>query len=190
MILELALGAALVGAGSAIARVLYQRRAAATTKALPPPSPKRVTRGPGLNPGDVLMHDGVEHALERASEVEDGALVRVLEVIATTPRFVVQLDTLGDRLIVATPYDELPAGRVADVVALGARSLSLVRRGEASARTVLEGHEALFTGRCRFAVLADRAGRHLVVVEPEAGERLCLVGDLVDRRRIDVLPGG
>ena len=193
MILELAVGAAILGAGSAIARALWTRRAATAAKALPPPppppSPPR-PRGPGLHPGDVLMHDGLEHALERASELEDGTLVRVLEVISTPPRFVVQLDHAGERILLATSYDELPEGRVADVVALGVRSLQLVRRGEAAARPVLDDHGVLFTGRCRFTVLADRAGRHLVVVEPEGGARLCLVGDLVDRRRIDVLPGG
>ncbi|MBN8614136.1 MAG: hypothetical protein J0L92_26295, partial [Deltaproteobacteria bacterium] len=168
------------------------RRAATAAKALPPPPPPSSPRprGPGLHPGDVLMHDGLEHALERASELEDGTLVRVLEVIATPPRFVVQLDHAGERILLATSYDELPEGRVADVVALGVRSLQLVRRGEASARPVLDDHGVLFTGRCRFTVLADRAGRHLVVVEPEGAARLCLVGDLVDRRRIDVLPGG
>jgi hypothetical protein len=190
VILELALGAAIVGAGSAIARLLYQRRAAAARPLPPPVSDRPARRGPGLHPGDVLMHDGVEHALERASELDDGTLVRVLQVIATSPRFVVQLDALGDRLVVATPYEALPEGRVADVVAIGVRSLSLVRRGEASARAVLDGHEGLFTGRCRFVVLADRGGKHLVVIEPEGGARLSLVGDLVDRRRIDVLPGG
>ncbi len=190
MILELALGAAIVGAGGALARFVLARRAASAAKALPPLKPAPRPRGPGLHPGDVLMQDGVEHALERASELEDGTLVRVLEVIATSPRFVVQLDMLGEQLVIATPYVELPQGRVADVVAIGARSLQLVRRGEASARTVLDDHEALFSGRCRFTVLSDRGGKHLIVVEPEGGSRLCLVGDLVDRRRIDVLPGG
>lgn len=189
MIVELAIGAAVLSAGGAVARWLWRRRAAPA--ALPAPKPVAPkARGPGLHPGDVLMHDGVEHALERAAELEDGALVRVLEVIATSPRFVVQLDTLGERLVIATPYDELPQGRVADVVAIGVRSLQLVRRGEAAARTVLDDHALLFAGRCRFTILADRAGKHLIVVEPEGGQRLCLVGDLVDRRRIDVLPGG
>ena len=189
MILELAVGAAILGAGSAIARLVWTRREASAAKALPPPQAPPRPRGPGLHPGDVLMQEGVEHALERASELEDGTLLRVLEVIATPPRFVVQLDGAGERILLATTYDGLPEGRVADVVALGARSLQLVRRGEGSARAVLDDHGALFTGRCRYTVLADRAGRHLVVVEPEGAARLCLVGDLVDPRRIDILPG-
>jgi hypothetical protein len=190
VIVELALGAALLGASSAIARALWTRRnATAAARRAPEPTTPR-PRGPGLHPGDVLMLAGSELALERASEIEDGSVVRVLEAISQDPRFVVQLDAVGDRLVIATPYPRLPEGRVADVVAVESRSLSLVRRGEAVARPVLEGREPLFSGRCRFTVLADRAGKHLVVIEPEGGERLCLLGDLADRRLIDLLPGG
>lgn len=189
MIVELAIGAALIGASSAIARTIWARRnTAAAARRAPAPGPQ--PRGAGLHPGDVLMLAGAELALERASELEDGTLVRVLSAIASEPRFVVQLDAAGERLVLATPYPSLPEGRVADEVAVGGRSLSLVRRGEAVARRVLDEHEAVFTGRCRFAILADRAGKHLVVIEPEGGERLCLLGDLADRRLVDVLPGG
>lgn len=189
MIVELALGAALIGAGGAIARTIWARRnAAAAARRAPPEAPR--PRGPGLHPGDVLMLAGSELALERASELEDGVLVRVLEAISREPRFVVQLDAAGERLVIAAPYARLPEGRVADVVAIESRSLSLVCRGEAVARPVLADREPLFSGRCRFTVLADRAGRHLVVVEPDGAERLCLLGDLADRRLIDLLPGG
>jgi hypothetical protein len=189
VIVELAIGAALIGASSAIARTIWARRnaAAATRRAATPPPPR--ARGPGLYPGDVLMLAGSELALERASEIEDGTLVRVLEAISREPRFVVQLDAVGDRLVIATPYPRLPEGRVADVVAVESRSLTLVRRGEAVARPVLDDREPLFSGRCRFTVLADRAGKHLIVIEPDGGERLCLLGDLADRRLIDLLPG-
>lgn len=189
MIVELAIGAALLGVSSAAARLIWSRRnAAATGRALGPAPPR--PRGPGLHPGDVLMLAGGELALERASELEDGALVRVLQAIASEPRFVVQLDGLGEHLVIATPYPSLPEGRVADEVAIGTRSLCLVRRGEAVARPVLEDREGLFSGRCRFTILADRAGKHLVVIEPEGAARLCLLGDLADRRLIDLLPGG
>lgn len=136
------------------------------------------------------MLAGGELALERGSELEDGSVVRVLQAITAEPTFVVQLDALGERLVIATPYPSLPEGRVADEVAIGTRSLSLVRRGEAVARPVLDDREGVFTGRCRFTILADRAGKHLIVIEPEAGARLCLLGELADRRLIDLLPGG
>lgn len=185
MIVELAIGAAVVGAGAALARYVVRRRAVARA-VTPTPAPK--SRGAGLQPGDVLLHGRAEHALDRASELEDGTLLRVLEVIATSPRFVVQLDTQGERLVLAEPYDALPEGRVADAVALGTRSLRLERRGRAAARPVVEGHDGLFSGPCSFTVLADRAGRHLVVIEPEGAPRLCLLGDLLDRRLVDLLP--
>jgi hypothetical protein len=189
VILELMIGAAMIGASSAIARTIWERRSAAAARLAPKPAPLR-PRGPGLHPGDVLIMAGSEVALDRASDLEDGALVRVLEAISAEPRFVIQLDAVGDRIVIATPYARLPAGRVADVVAVESRSLSLVRRGEAVARPVVGDREPLFTGRCRFTVLADRAGKHLVVIDPEAAERLCLLGDLADRRLIDLLPGG
>ncbi len=193
MILELAVGAALITAGSALGRVLWSRRGrarrAASAEAKTPKIPPK-TRGAGLHPGDVLMLSGAEHALDRASELDDGGLLRILETIDAKPRYVVQLDALGERLVVAEPYEGLPEGRVADVVPLGVRSLQLVRRGEAVAARVLDDHEGIITGRCRFIVLADRAGKHLVVLEPEGAPRLCLVGDLVDRRLADILPGG
>jgi hypothetical protein len=190
VILELAVGAALVTAGSAVARVLWSRRGRARRVAPPPQPAPAKKRGAGLYPGDVLMLAGAEHALDRATELDDGGLLRVLETIGAQPRYVVQLDALGEHLVLAEPYAELPEGRVADVVPLGVRALQLVRRGEALAQPVLDDHEPLVRGRCRFTVLADRGGKHLVVLEPEAGPRLCLVGDVLDRRLLDVLPGG
>lgn len=190
MILEVALGAAVLGAGSAFARWAWTRRAKPT--ALPAPTPAPTAPRPregGLYPGDVLLYANTELALERGTELRDGVVLRVLEVIAAEPRFVVQLDASGEQLVVATPYEGLPQGRVADQVALGVRSLGLIRRGEALAETLGEV-DGPFAGRCRFTVLADRGGRHLVVIEPDAGTRLCLVGDLVDRRLLEVLASG
>ncbi len=189
MILEIAIGVAALATSSLVTRALWARRAARARAAHPPP-PARIIRGPGLHPGDVVMISGGELALERASELDDGGLLRVLETIAAEPRYVVQLDPAGERLVLARPYRDLPEGRVADVVELEGRMLTLARRGEAAARPVLPDREGLLTGRVRFTILADRGGRHLVVLEQEPGTRLVLTGDLLDRRLIDVLPGG
>lgn len=135
------------------------------------------------------MVAGSELALDRASELDDGGVLRVLETIAAEPRYLVQLDPAAERVVLAAPYAELPEGRVADVVVLEGRTLTLARRGEAAARPVAADRDGLLSGRVRFTILADRGGRHLVVLEPDSAPRLVLAGDLLDRRLIDVLPG-
>jgi len=190
MIIEITIGVAALAASSLVTRALWARRAArarATAEA-PPAAP--IVRGPGLHPGDVVMISGGELALERASELDDGGILRVLETIAAEPRYLVQLDPAGERIVLAKPYLDLPEGRVADVVEIEGRVLTLARRGEATSRPVLPDREGLLAGRVRFTVLADRGGRHLVVLDQEPGTRLALTGDLLDRRLIDVLPGG
>ena len=190
--IEILLGAALVGASSAISRAVWLRRAARMAKANAAAAaepPRGRSRSPGLHPGDVLMLAGSEVALERASELDDGGILRVLESIAAEPRYVIQLDVVGDRLVLAVPYTGLSEGRVADVVEVGGRPLTLLRRGEAAAHPVDADRDGLWSGRVRFAVLADRGGKHLVVLDPEGGPRIALAGDLLDRRLVDVLPG-
>lgn len=187
MIVEIALGVTVLAASSLATRAWWARRSARERAAERPAHAP--VRGPGLHPGDVVMIAGSELALDRSSELDDGGVLRVLETIAAEPRYLVQLDPAAERVVLATPYAELPEGRVADVVVLEGRTLTLARRGEAAARPVSADREGLLTGRVRFTVLADRGGRHLVVLEPDSAPRLVLTGDLLDRRLIDVLPG-
>ncbi len=187
MIVEaVVLGAAALGLSAIAARWGWKRRARGSAQA--EQAAARSPRPAGLAPGDVLSYDGVDLVLERGSELVDGARIRVLVALSVEPRYAVQLDDAGERVVLASPYDALPMGRVADVVEVGARSLSLVCRGDAAAADVVVDR-GLLRGRVRFTMLADRAGRHLVVLEPDEGERLALLGDLVDPRRLDVLPG-
>ncbi len=190
MIIELAAGAALLAAASALTRFAWARQARNARERAPEQPATPPPRGLGLFPGDVVVVVGEEHVLERAAELDEGGLVlRVFEVIASPLRYLVQLDLEGESLLLARPSAAISDGRVADVVEHDGRSLSLIRRGQALARAVGPGSEALLNGRVGYVVLGDRAGRRLVVLEPEGQPRLVLLGDLIDRRMVDLLPG-
>jgi hypothetical protein len=143
------------------------------------------------------MGFGREHVLEAGSELDDGGLVlRALDVLAVRRQSVLQLDAAGEVLVLAEPTEDVPQGRVADSIAQDGRILSLVRRGRAMARAILPDRPpaawpsgAPLTGPVEYVVLADRAGRHLVVLQA-GDERLALRGDRLDRRQLDILPGG
>lgn len=184
-----AIAAGLTGAGVGYGVMRLRARSRARAQAAPAPSPPARTRSAGLSPGDVVAYEGEDWVLERGSELVDGAFLRVFEALSAEPRYVLQLDAEAERLVLARPYAELPEGRVADLVTVGVRSLELVARGAAEARDVAEAL-GLVSGRCAFTILADRAGRTLVVIEPASGARLALLGDRLDPRRVDVLLGG
>ncbi|GAB4203005.1 MAG: hypothetical protein OHK0013_16780 [Sandaracinaceae bacterium] len=196
MLIEIAVGVAAAAVTTVVARVLWARRNRAAEATPAPAAAAAPVRGPGLHPGDVLSGLGQELVLEAGSELDDGGFVlRVLEVVSTRPRHIVQLDVEGEVLVLAEPTTDVPAGRVADVMEVGGRVLGLVRRGHAVARPVRADRPparwpsgAALSGGVEIVVLADRAGRSLIVLD--AGpERLALRGDRLDRRQLDLLPG-
>lgn len=184
MIVELVAVSALValtGVGSWRWRA---RRAATPRPEAHPSSPS----GPrGLLPADVLAIPGEELVLEHAVELAESAFVARLFRCVASPKIIVQLDPDAERLLVVEPV-ELLAGRVPDQLELEGRVLTLVRRGRAVA-TLLEQAEGWPAGPLDYVVLADRAGRHVVVLDAAARPRLAFRGEQLDRRAVDLLPG-
>jgi hypothetical protein len=198
VLIEVAVGVAAAAAAAAVARGLWARRARTPAPGTPVVEAPNASaaRGPGLAPGDVLTGLGQEQVLEMGSELDDGGLVlRVLDVLSARRQHVLQLDVAGEALVLAEPTEAVPAGRVADTVELEGRILGLVRRGRATARPIRSDRPpsawpsgAPLTGEVAYVILADRGGRHLVVLEAGT-ERLALRGDRLDRRQLDILPG-
>lgn len=197
MIVEVAAAVALLTAGSIGAKLWWTRRRATSIahQSTPARASASGSSRRGLVPGDVVSIHGEDHVLERASELGSG--MRIFETLGARPRFLVQLDEHATKLVLADRYDGLPEGRVADEVSVGGRTLRLLRREQTSAQAVHSERPASLTGPVECVLLADRAGRYLVVVEPSPntdtamprGYRLVLLGDVLDPRQVELLPG-
>lgn len=186
MIVEVAVGLAAVALAGGLVRAL--RRPA------PPPPPPAVelprSAGPrGLKVRDVVTAPGVEVALGGMLELdEDGLVLRAFRTLEHEERWLVQLDREGRRLALGGPSAEVPAGSVPEALPIGGRTVRLERRGMAQVRAEGEGLPAM--QRARYAVLSERAGRTLVVIDAEGGARLALALDELDPHGLDVLRGG
>lgn len=191
MIIELAIGTAAVAAvGSAIAW-LRRRRAPALPAALPSAAfemePSLGRRG--LRCGDVITAPGLEVALHAMIELEEeGVVLRAFRTLEVNERWLVQLDAHAKRLALGARSDEIPDGAVPEVLPVGGRRVRIERRGRALVR--LEGPELPAMQRVQYVVMSERAGRVLVVIDPEDGPRLALHLDELDIRGVDVLRGG
>lgn len=197
MILELAIGVAVVAAAGGLGALL-RRRPPPSPSSEPVSTPAFVSGDPsaprssrstarGLRCGDVVTGPGLELVLHTMIElVEEGLVLRAFRTVEVNERWVVQLDPQAKRLALGVETDEVPAGSIPEALPIGGRMLRLERRGVARART--EG-TALPTS-VRYAVLSERAGRVAVVIDPEGGARIALRLDELDIRGIDVLRGG
>lgn len=189
MIIELAIGAAAVAAvGSAIAWI--RRRS-------PPPAPlssvafqAETSLGQrGLRCGDVVTAPGLELALHAMIELdEEGLVLRAFRTLEVNERWLVQLDGRATRLALGLPTLEVPAGAVPEVLPVGGRRVRVERRGRALVR--LDGPSLPAMTRVEYVVMSERAGRVVVVIDPEQGDRLALRLDELDIRGVDVLRGG
>ena len=191
MIVEILIGAGIIAAGAAAARVITRRRAANAERARTPEAPEP-PRGPrGLRVGDVLLYADSELWLAGCVELDEEGLVARLFPTPGSPRaeFVVQLDPDARDLVVARACDEVPDGPVPESLPIGGRRLALERRGHAAARSEGE-HLPRTTERASYTILSDVGGRVLVVADFVKGRRLALVGDRVSEHMIDLLPGG
>lgn len=185
MIIEIAIGVATVVAASGVIAVLRRR-----TEPTPPPAePPRPTGPRGLKVRDVVTGPGLEVALGAMLELdEDGLVLRAFRTLEHEERWLVQLDREGKRLALGRATADVPAGNVPEALPVGGRTVRIQRRGWAVVRCEGDGVPAM--QRARYAVLAERAGRTVVVIDPDGGARLALALDELDIRGIDVLQGG
>ncbi len=185
---------ALTSTGIAVG-VLRAVRAARPTRA---PSRSRTLgdalgpAGPrGLRERDVLLLGRDEVVLEGGLELEeDGLVVRVFRGLGL-PRaeWVLQLDPEARDIALGRGCSDVPDGSVPEALPIGGRTVRVRRRGTARVRSLGEGTPAF--SLAHFAVLDERGGRVLVVVDPHPmGERLAIVAERLDARTFDVLPGG
>ena len=213
MIVELLIGAGLVAAGAAAARVLVRRRDAIEDELrhakdatddeptdddegdAPRRRKARKTEraaGPrGLRVGDVILYADTELWLAGCMELDEEGFVARLFPTPGSERaeWVAQLDEVGDDLATLSPTDEVPAGSVPTALPIGGRRLELESRGSAHVRTEGE-HLPRTTERASYTILSGVGGRVLVVVDFDKADRLALVGDRVAKHMIDLLPGG
>ncbi|HJL16546.1 MAG TPA: hypothetical protein RMH99_12865 [Sandaracinaceae bacterium LLY-WYZ-13_1] len=219
MVVELLVGAGLVMAGAAAARVLLRRRelledeaegdeeaegsadgdgekanAASKSKKTKKKERRRspLDRGPrGLRVGDVLLYADTELWLAGLIQLdEEGFVLRVFPSPGgTRAEWVAQLDEPAKDLATLEACDEVPGGAVPEALPIGGRHLTLERRGHADVFTDGE-HLPRTTDRARYTLLSDAGGRILIVVDFDKAPRLALVGDRVGAHMIDLLPGG
>lgn len=195
MIVELIVGAGLVLAGAAAARVFFLRREdeeREDTSGAGDGGNGPVREGPrGLRVGDVLLYADTELWLAGMLELdEEGFVARLFPTPGgLRAEWVVQLDEEATDLAMLCATDEVPAGAVPESLPIGGRRLTLERRGSAVVR--VEGEHLPRTGgKARYALLSDVGGRVLLVLDFERAPRLALTGERVERHMIDLLPGG
>lgn len=217
MIVEIAVGGAIVAAATLAWRRLHERRAVQkrsdqagdTSK-----SPEKVERtsekkreavanakattktparsGPrGLRVGDVLLYADAELWLAGCFELdEEGLVARVFRAPGNDRApWVIQLDPDAQKIVLARECgDEIPAGRVPAELPVAGMRLSLERRGHAE--VIVEGELEAKPARGEFVRLTGPGGRELLVVDFEGGERIALFGERTGRELFDFLPGG
>ncbi|MEC7523794.1 MAG: hypothetical protein VYE22_28175 [Myxococcota bacterium] len=203
MIVELIVGAGLVMAGAAAARMLMRRGELDAEEGQPdaepeaddaPPKRRRapLREGPrGLRVGDVLLHGAGELWLAGAIELdEEGFVARLFPTPGgTSAGWVAQLDDEASDLATLEETDEVPDGAVPEALPIAGRRVRLERRGHATVTRSGE-HLPRTEASCRYTILSDAGGKVLVVVDFDTAPRIALVGDRVARHMIDLLPGG
>lgn len=195
MIVELLIGAGLVLAGAAAARVVLRTREPDhderdDEKKDEKDEPEQA--GPrGLRVGDVLLYADTELWLAGMIELdEEGFVARLFSSPGgVSADWVAQLDDTATDLATLSATDDVPAGPVPESLPIGGRRLTLERRGHAVVKTEGE-HLPRTTGKARYCLLSDAGGRVLVVLDFEKAPRLALSGDRVAPHMIDLLPGG
>lgn len=149
-------------------------------------------RGPrGLRERDVVTHGREEVLLEGGMELEEsGIVVRAFRALGIARvEWVLQLDADARDVVFGRACVEVPAGAIPEALVIDGRTVRVRRRGVAAVRPTGRG-PASFT-RTTFAILDERGGRVLVVLDPQpSGERIAIVGERLDSRTFDVLPGG
>jgi hypothetical protein len=149
-------------------------------------------RGPrGLRERDVVTYGREEVLLEAGLELEEsGLVVRAFRALGIARvEWVLQLDVDARDVVFGRACAEVPAGAIPEALIVDGRTVRVRRRGTAKVRAT--GSSQAPFDRVVFAVLDERGGRVLVVIDPQpTGERIAIVGERLDTRTFDVLPGG
>lgn len=207
MILELLIGAGLVAAGAAAARIAVRRRDAeeedpidgdtgektrSSRKSKKQKAKAKAQSGPrGLLVGDVLLYADSEFWLAGCIELdEEGFVARVFSSPGGgRAEYVIQLDDRATDIVTASVTDEVPEGPVPEALPIDGRRLQLEARGTASVRSW--GDDLPRTSKsATYTLLSGVGGRVLLVLDFAKAPRVALVGDRVGRHMIDLLPGG
>ncbi len=194
MIIELLLGAGLVLAGAATARVMSRRRDASEDDEKDEPSREADTaidEPRGLRVGDVLLYADTELWLAGMLALdEEGFVARIFPTPGgTTSDWLAQLDEHASDVATLRATDDVPGGAIPESLPIGGRRVSLERRGHAVVPAAGE-HLPHTTPKASYCILSDAGGRVLIVLDFDKAPRLALVGDRVSRAMIDLLPGG
>ena len=100
------------------------------------------------------------------------------------------LDPDAKEIVLANETTELGDGRVPDALMLGGRTLSLRKRGRGRVTASGSDVPAVSGRNAAYVILAERGGKVAIAIDVEGSPRIALTGELVDRRTVDVLPGG
>lgn len=195
MIVEMMIAFVAISAAGGTASLLARRRRASRADA-PTDLGRLVDAGKkaprGLKDGDVLLVVGEELALGSTLEIDEaGFVLRGLRTIGrASASWVVHLDAEARDIVLANETDELGEGRVADSVLVGGRTLTLKKRGRGRLRTSGPDVPAADGRSAAYVVLSERGGKSVIAIDIDGLPRIALVGELVDRRTVDLLPGG
>lgn len=190
--IEILVGAGLVLAGAAAARVLLRTRETSTVVPSEPDGRAPIAAGPrGLLVGDVLLLDDTELWLAGMVELdEEGFVARLFPSPGGVHAdWVAQLDENANDLAALRATLEVPEGAVPESLPIEGRRLTLERRGHAMIRTGGE-HLPRTNKKGAYHLLSDAGGRVLVVVDFDQAPRIALHGERLERHRVDLLPGG
>ncbi len=211
MIVEVAIGSALVALGVVALRALRRRReeledeaakaaeeaGAVEEEVRKPPKPSRKAASPrrsgprGLQIGDVLLYAESEYWL--AGEIyldEEGFAACVFPTPgAARASFVAQLDEEASDVAFLQETSEVPGGSVPTELPIGGVRLRVKRRGQARVRTAGE-HLPRTSPKGEYVLMTGPGDRVLLIVDFDGEDRLSLVGDRISKGMYDLLPGG
>ncbi|MCA9611543.1 MAG: hypothetical protein H6721_21920 [Sandaracinus sp.] len=219
MIVEVAVGSALVAAAAFVWRRVHEKRAMekrtedgdgaakpaekkkaeAKPKAEPkkpaekPSAPKRPARkGPrGLRCGDVLLYANAELWLAGCFELdEEGLVARVFHAPGNDRApWVIQLDPDAQKIVLARDVGDEVPGGRVPSE-LPVGGMRLSLDRRGHADVYVDGEMDPKPKRAEFVRMTGPGGRELLVVDFEGGERLSLFGERTGRELFDFLPGG
>ena len=195
MIIELAIAFVAMSAAGGAARLVLRRRRTSSVDPMTDlgraiETAEKVPRG--LKDGDVLLVIGEELALGSTLQIDEaGFVLRALRTIGTaSASWVVQLDSEARTIALASESSELGDGRVADALLIGGRTLTLKTRGRGRIASTGPDVPQANGKSAAYVVLTERGGTVAVAIDIDGLPRIALLGKIVDRRTVDLLPGG